>query len=1013
MSRGVLVVSDDDGGQSTNSRISTALSAGTYTVEATSYATGVTGAFTLTVTGAGGGGGGGGCALDDLGALSGTATRVGNLGDDRESPNYSGRLARYYSFTLGQAGSVEIDLVSSAFDTWLALREGTDVAGRLVVSDDDGGQGTSSRISTALSAGTYTVEATSYATGVTGAFTLTVTGAGSGGGGGCALDDLGALSGTVTQVGNLGDDCESPNYSGRLARYYSFTLGQAGPVEIDLVSSVFDTFLALREGTDVAGRLVVSDDDGGQGTNSRIATELSAGTYTVEATSYATGVTGAFTLTATAAGGGGGGGCALDDLGGLSGTATRVGNLGDDCTSPNYSGRLARYYSFTLGQAGSVEIDLVSSAFDTWLTLREGAGVAGRLVVSDDDGGQGTNSRISTALSAGTYTVEATSYATGVTGAFTLTLTVPTVTQPTGVTITSNGGGDRATITLPENQTQVTTVTAIGGTPPYEFAWSSSDVAPDGQRFSMNTATGALAFRTAPDYENPTDSDGDNDYGLEVYVIDASLPRLVGDSQVITVRITDVAESSTDEDRAALEALYDTTGGAGWTDSTNWKTSAPLDDWYGVTTDADGRVSQLDLSWNELTGPIPVDLGSLVNLQRLELFSNNLTGPIPSELGSLVNLETLDLSGNELTGPIPVDLGSLVNLQRLELFSNNLTGPIPSELGSLVNLETLDLSGNELTGSIPAELGSLANLEWLSLGSNELTGPIPAWLGELVQLRSLGLDGNELTGSIPAELGSLANLEWLSLGSNELTGPLPAWLGELVQLRSLGLDGNALGGPIPAELGNLVNLERLDLARNDLTGPVPAELGSVSNLEWLSLLDNNQLTGALGRTLLQLTLDRLNIAGTQVCDPSDAAFQQWLATISDFTSSGLACDAGGNRPQSVSAAVESGASFTDHPIVRGVTPIKAVHFTELRTRIDALRDGSGLARFQWTDPVLVRGVTPIRAVHLRELRSALGEAYVAAGRAAPGWTDAEPTPGVTPIKAVYLMELRAAVVAFE
>ena len=136
-----------------------------------------------------------------------------------------------------------------------------------------------------------------------GAFTLTVTGAGGGGGGGCALDDLGALSGTATRVGNLGNDCESPSYSGRLARYYSFTLGQSGSVEIDLASSAFDTFLALREGAGVAGRLVVSDDDGGQGTNSRIATELSAGTYTIEATSYGTGVTGAFTLTATAAGG--------------------------------------------------------------------------------------------------------------------------------------------------------------------------------------------------------------------------------------------------------------------------------------------------------------------------------------------------------------------------------------------------------------------------------------------------------------------------------------------------------------------------------------------------------------------------------------------------------------------------------------------------------------------------------------------------------------------------------------
>ena len=1073
---GRLVATDDDGGLSTNSRISTELSAGTYTIEATSYATGVTGAFTLTVTAAGGGGGG--CALDDLGALSGTVTRVGNLGDDCESPNYSGKLARYYSFTLGQAGPVEIDLVSSAFDTWLALREGTDVAGRLVVSDDDGGPGTNSRISTALSAGTYTIEATSYAAGVTGAFTLTATAAG-GGGGGCALDDLGVLSGTATRVGNLGDDCESPSYSGRLARYYSFTLGQAGSVEIDLVSSVFDTWLALRVGADVAGRLVVSDDDGGQGTNSRISTALSAGTYTIEATSYAPGVTGAFTLTATAAGGGGGGGCALDDLGVLSGTVTRVGNLGDDCASPNYSGRLARYYSFTLGQAGSVEIDLVSSAFDTWLTLREGADVAGGLVVSDDDGGQGTSSRIGTELPAGTYTIEATSYASGVTGAFTLTVTV---TQPTGgLTITSNGGGDRATITLPENQRQVTTVTASGGTPPYEFQWSSDAAAPDGLRFVMNTTTGALAFRTAPDYENPTDSDGDNDYVVDVYVVDASLPRGVGDSQVITVRITDVAESASDEDRAALEALYDATGGAGWTDSTNWKTSAPLDDWYGVTTDADGRVSQLDLSWNGLTGPIPVELGGLVNLQRLELFSNDLTGPIPAELGSLVNLETLDFSGNHLTGSIPAELRSLANLGWLSLGSNELTGPIPAWLGELVrlrslgldgnaltgsvpaelrsltNLETLDLGGNDLTGSVPAELRSLANLEWLSLGSNELTGPIPAWLGELVRLRSLGLDGNALTGSIPAELGSLANLEWLSLGSNELTDPIPGWLGQLIQLRSLGLGGNALGGSIPAELGNLVNLEwldlarsdltglipaelgnlvnleRLDLARNDLTGPVPAELGSLSNLEWLSLLDNNQLTGALGRTLLQLTLDALNIAGTQVCDPPDASFQQWLATIPDFTSSGLSCNAVANRPPRPTGSIPaqtltvdgqaasgnrppvavSAASFTDHRIVRGVTPVKAVHFTELRTRIDALREAAGLGGFAWTNRVLTVGVTPVRLVHLLELRSALEEAYSAAGRTEPGWTDTDPTPGATPIRAVYVMELRSAVLALE
>ncbi len=105
--------------------------------------------------------------------------------------------------------------------------------------------------------------------------------------------------------------------------------------------------------------------------------------------------------------------------------------------------------------------------------------------------------------------------------------------------------------------------------------------------------------------------------------------------------------------------------------------------------------------------------------------------------------------------------------------------------------------------------------------------------------------------------------------------------------------------------------------------------------------------------------------------------------------------------------------FTDDPLVPGVTPVKPIHFTELRTRIDARRETAGLARFSWTDPVLAPGATPVRLVHLLELRRAVAEAYAAAGRAAPSWTDAVPAPGATPIRAVHLMELRVAVRALE
>ena len=128
-----------------------------------------------------------------------------------------------------------------------------------------------------------------------------------------------------------------------------------------------------------------------------------------------------------------------------------------------------------------------------------------------------------------------------------------------------------------------------------------------------------------------------------------------------------------------------------------------------------------------------------------------------------------------------------------------------------------------------------------------------------------------------------------------------------------------------------------------------------------------------------------------------------------------ATDPGGlSAIQAFAVTVEATVSmpFTD-PLRPGVTPIRAVHFTELRARIDALRSAAGLVRFPWTDPVLRAGVTRVRRVHLLELRVALAEGYGEAGRTAPRWTDPAPAGGMTPIRAAHLIELRAAVVALE
>ena len=103
------------------------------------------------------------------------------------------------------------------------------------------------------------------------------------------------------------------------------------------------------------------------------------------------------------------------------------------------------------------------------------------------------------------------------------------------------------------------------------------------------------------------------------------------------------------QDRAALRVFYVATGGANWTDNTDWlSSSAPLSEWYGVTTDENGRVTSLSLSANGLTGTIGAELGVLTRLTGLHLNDNQLTGTIPPELENLAQLQMFDIRNTGL-----------------------------------------------------------------------------------------------------------------------------------------------------------------------------------------------------------------------------------------------------------------------------------------------------------------------------------------------------------------------------
>jgi len=193
-----------------------------------------------------------------------------------------------------------------------------------------------------------------------------------------------------------------------------------------------------------------------------------------------------------------------------------------------------------------------------------------------------------------------------------------------------------------------------------------------------------------------------------------------------------------------LAQIYTSTNGDKWINNEGWlQTNNPCD-WYGIECDQSDHVTRIFLDSNQLSGPIPPELGDLSELIWLQLNDNQLSGSIPPRLGQLTNVTWLRLETNQLSGPIPPELGNMVTLQSLYLSGNELSGSIPPELGKLPDLLKLYLGETELSGEIPSELGNLSTLEFLLLGDTELSGPLPQTFRNLESLRFFHLLGTDL-----------------------------------------------------------------------------------------------------------------------------------------------------------------------------------------------------------------------------------------------------------------------------
>ncbi|CAN1816116.1 Receptor-like protein EIX2 [Linum perenne] len=253
-------------------------------------------------------------------------------------------------------------------------------------------------------------------------------------------------------------------------------------------------------------------------------------------------------------------------------------------------------------------------------------------------------------------------------------------------------------------------------------------------------------------------------------------------------------------------------------DLSNASISGGIPSWFWDVT---GGLKLLNYSMNQLRGRLPSQL-NFSSFGEVDLSFNQFEGPIPMDFVN--ELFLLSLSNNRLSGTIPENIGDVfVGGIFLSLSANQLTGNIPDSIGNITYARGIDLSYNNLTGSIPGSLGNCLFLQVLDLQNNNLSGVIPDSLGQLSSLFSLHLRDNMLTGRIPGPFRNLTSLETLDLGHNRLSGELPLWMGYfLTSLRILSLRSNTFSGQLPSTLARLESLLVLDLAGNQFNGTIPA-----------------------------------------------------------------------------------------------------------------------------------------------------------------------------------------------
>lgn len=181
-------------------------------------------------------------------------------------------------------------------------------------------------------------------------------------------------------------------------------------------------------------------------------------------------------------------------------------------------------------------------------------------------------------------------------------------------TITSNGGGDTASVSVAENTTFATTFTVNSDIFPVIYSLSGGDA----DKFSINATTGVLSFISAPNFESPADAGGDNIYNVVVRASDGSISAEF-DEQALAVTIINADEAGT----GSLKLGYNLNANSlGNTTSASLTTSSTV-------VDPDG-MSIVRYQWQSLNGANWVNIGAATTAPTI--LTNQINNTVRSVL---------------------------------------------------------------------------------------------------------------------------------------------------------------------------------------------------------------------------------------------------------------------------------------------------------------------------------------------------------------------------------------------